>query len=94
MTQEEDKERPIPYIIDLSSNGILQIGWDKRMRPPETIDTIPPTKIAVEAHINIEEIRFWENSRSLKSIGDVVKLPKDPELVYFANETSRFYERM
>ena len=64
------------------------------MRPPEVIETIPPTKIAVESHIDLEEIRFQQRSQSLKSLGDVVRLPKDPELVYFANETSRFYERM
>ena len=75
MTQEEDKERPIPYIIDLSPNGVLLIGWDKKMRPPEIIESIPPTKIAVEAHIDLEEIRFWQKSRSLKSLGDVMKFP-------------------
>ena len=97
MTQPDDPDRPIPYILDLSQDGVLIIGWDKTMEPPEDFDRIPPTKIAVEPSIDLDEIRFWQDGiRSLQAdfLGDVVLDPSDPELVYFANATSRYYERM
>ena len=60
-TQEYDPERPIPYIVDLSVQGMLLIGWDRKMRLPDNFVEIPLTKIAVEEAFNVEEYRFFEN---------------------------------
>ena len=65
-TQEEDPNRPIPYIADLSSDGVLKIGWNKEMKPPKNITEIPPTKIAVEEGMSLEEYRFYEERRGLQ----------------------------
>lgn len=65
MTQEEDPDRPIPYIVNMEADGTLIIGWDREMNPPGNITEIPPTKIAVEANIDVESLRFWENRRWL-----------------------------
>ena len=51
MTQKIDPERPVPYIVDLSSTGMLKIGWNKEMAPPQNFTEIPPTMIAVEEGI-------------------------------------------
>ena len=40
-TQEQDPDRPIPFIVDLSRDGILKIGWNKEMIPPINITEIP-----------------------------------------------------
>ena len=95
MTQPDDPDRPIPKILDLTSDGIVVIGWDKTMDPPDEIDIIPPTKIAVEPSIDLEELRFWQDGkRKLQAdyLGEVVLDPTDPEYEYFTNGT--FYERM
>ena len=42
-TQKEEKDRPIPYIVGLSVDGVLQIGWTKVMKPPMNTTEIPPT---------------------------------------------------
>ena len=63
MTQKTDSDRPIPYIVDLSSTGILKIGWNKEMMPPQNVTEIPPTKIAVEDKIVLDDYRFFENRR-------------------------------
>ena len=64
-TQEYDPERPIPYIVDLSADGMLLIGWDRDMRPPQNFSDIPPTKIAVEEGVDLEKFRFYEHRRKL-----------------------------
>ena len=63
MTQKTDPDRPIPYIVDLSSTGVLKIGWNKEMVPPANVTEIPPTKIAVEEGLSLDDYRFFENRR-------------------------------
>ena len=67
------------------------------MQPPDNITQIPPTKIALEEVIDIEELRYEEderNYRNLRSYKDLELDPGAPEIVYFANDTDKFYERM
>ena len=59
-TQEDDPDRPIPYIVDLSVEGVLIVGWDRLMKPPANFTEIPPTKLAVEEDFNVEQHRFYE----------------------------------
>lgn len=40
------------------------------MKPPKNFTEIPPAKIAVEETINIDDLRFWENRRWLRSYAD------------------------
>ena len=42
-----DIEKPVPYIVSLTSGGILTIGWDRKMMRPDDIYEIPPAKVAV-----------------------------------------------
>ena len=65
MTLKTDPDRPTPYIVDLDSTGMLKIGWNKEMMPPKNVSEIPPTKIAVEEAINLNDRRFFENRRWL-----------------------------
>ena len=62
MTQiaEDDPDRPIPFIKDLSVEGVLIVGWDREMKTPANFTKIPPTKIAVEESLNVEKYRFYE----------------------------------
>ena len=60
-TQAYDPDRPIPFIVDLSVDGMLVIGWDRNMRLPDNIADIPPTKIAVEEGLDVEDYRFYEH---------------------------------
>lgn len=53
-----DPERPIPYVADMTSTGMLVIGWDRKMNPPNNITVIPPTKIAHKDYKNIDAYRF------------------------------------
>ena len=41
--QSQNKERPIPYIVDFSSTGVMTIGWDRPMKPYERPVEIPKT---------------------------------------------------
>ena len=59
------------------------------MKVPDDVGIIPPTKIAVEEQINIEQLRHRSGKRNLQN-SNIDEL----KLVYFANETNRFYERM
>ena len=36
----------MPYIVELTSTGILTIGWDRKMNQPADITEILPAKIA------------------------------------------------
>ena len=62
MTQieEDDPDRPIPFIKDLSVEGVLIVGWDREMKTPANFTKIPPTKIAVKESLNVEKYRFYE----------------------------------
>ena len=40
-------KRPVPYIARLSDTGLLAIGWDRRMQPPQAYRNIPLTKVAI-----------------------------------------------
>lgn len=64
-TQKEEKDRPIPYIVGLSVDGVLQIGWTKVMKPPMNTTEIPPTQIAIEEGMNLDDYRFTEKRRKL-----------------------------
>ena len=54
----DDPDSPIPYIMDLTADGICIIAWDRDMQPPEDYSVIPPTLIAVEQGMNLESYRF------------------------------------
>ena len=41
----------------MNGEGLLIIGWDRRMVPPDNINEIPPTKIAVEDVVNVDDLR-------------------------------------
>ena len=58
--EEDDPDRPIPFIKDLSVEGVLIVGWDREMRTPENFTEIPTSKIAVEESLNVEHYRFYE----------------------------------
>jgi len=92
-TQSADPERPIPYIVDLKADGTLIIGWDRKMMPPGNFSEIPPTKIAVEEGISIDDFRIWETRRWLQAEPDF-RLETEKFMVYFANATDHYYERM
>ena len=47
----EEKEQPIPYIKYVSPTGVVTIIWDRRMKPFEKPEQIPPAKVAVERTI-------------------------------------------
>ena len=64
------------------------------MRPPINITEIPPTKIAVEASMSLDDFRLIENQRWLKTIKDFSLQTNEPISVYFADKTTRFYEKM
>lgn len=42
-----DRAAPIPYIFDLSAEGVLKIGWDKTMRRVDSEQAIKKTKVAI-----------------------------------------------
>lgn len=58
--QEYKKDRPIPYILDLQQDGLLIIGWDRKMMTPANYSAIEPTKVAVEEDYTKDDARFWE----------------------------------
>ena len=67
-SQPDDPDRPIPYIKNLRPDGMLIIGWDRRMLVPN-YTAIEPSKVAVEVDYVQSEGRFWEDraSRSLRT---------------------------
>ena len=42
-----DPEKPVPYIVDLSTTGVLTIGWDRTMVPPGNYTEIPTAQVAI-----------------------------------------------
>ena len=40
-------DQPIPRIKDLTPTGILLIGWDRQMTPPEDFTEINPSKVGI-----------------------------------------------
>ena len=95
-TQEFDPDRPIPYIRDLRNDGLLVIGWDRKMSPPSNYSAIEPTKVAVEEEMERKDIRFWETRRKLQDYDytyyEVLENPS--KFSYFANNDTREYEMM
>ena len=47
-SEEFSPERPIPYIKELRTDGLLTIGWDRNMIVPQNYKEIEPARIAVE----------------------------------------------
>lgn len=94
--QEFEPDRPIPYIRDLRTDGLLIIGWDRRMTVPGNYTVIEPSKVAVEEQYERREDRFWEDRRvrSLRSYDDFEILENSIDMVYFADKNTRFYEQM
>lgn len=93
--QEDDPERPIPYIVDLNEDGVLKIGWSKVMSPTVNHTEISPTFIALEEGFELEDYRFWETQgRELRSYENFEVVRKEPRLEYFADEVARTYELM
>lgn len=96
-TQEYDPERPIPQILNLDESGILTIGWDRKMLRPDNITKIEPARVAVEENYEHEDERFWQDRRWLRSLRtyyDFEPRVGEHEVVYFADNTTRTYERM
>ena len=60
LTQEDDPDRPVPYVVDLSVDGVLIVGWDRVMRPFSNYTKLPTTKIAIEEDFEQEMYRFYE----------------------------------
>ena len=58
--QADDPDRPIPFIVDLSVDWVLIVGWDRLMKPPANFTEIPTAKIAVEEDFNVEKHRYSE----------------------------------
>ena len=44
-----DKDQPIPYIIDLSIDGLLKIGWNKKMKKINELGFLTENVIAVRS---------------------------------------------
>jgi len=36
-----DPQKPIPYVAEISQTGVMTIGWDKSMMPPNNYTVIP-----------------------------------------------------
>ena len=75
-----DRASPIPYVFDLSVNGILKIGWDTKMIRLLNDTAIKETKVA---------IKEWKNQteyarRKLHNSGEVILLTN--ETTYIAEE--------
>ena len=38
-------EQPLPYIVELTSTGVMTFGWDRKMSQPSNITEILPSKV-------------------------------------------------
>ena len=45
---EQAEDKPIPYIVNFSSTGMMEIGWSDKMNPPQNLTQIPPALVAVK----------------------------------------------
>ena len=74
---------------------MLEIGWDRSMLVPN-YTLIEPSKVAVDKDFNQSEVRFWEQRRvrGLREYDDFVILEAEPDIHYFADNQTRFYEQM
>ena len=52
-----DPEKPVPHIVSLSQDGVMQIGWDRDMVPPGNYTVIPETQVAVRSWDETERRR-------------------------------------
>ena len=57
---EAEPEKPIPYISRLTETGVLTIGWDREMDPPQKYEIIPEEKVAVEDYSRFSEREIEE----------------------------------
>ena len=46
--EEEQEDRPVPYVARVTQTGLVTIGWDQAMRPPADFKQIPAEKVALE----------------------------------------------
>ena len=58
--EEAGPEKPIPYISRLTETGVLTIGWDREMAPPQKYEIIPEEKVAVDDYSQFSEREIEE----------------------------------
>ena len=44
---DEDATKPLPYVIDFTSTGLMSIGWTRKLKPPSNYTEIPLSKLVV-----------------------------------------------
>ena len=69
--ENDESDRPIPYIVDFSPTGLMNIGWSDRMNPPKVLDDIPPALVAIQ--IPDDDSRRQLNSVSYDEVIFVAK---------------------
>ena len=45
--ESQDETKPLPYVIDFDSKGLMSIGWTRKLIPPQNYTEIPEEKIVV-----------------------------------------------
>lgn len=53
-----ERRRPVPFIVEFRPDGVLVIGWDSQMIPPQNLTRIPTTQVAIEADTGVNELRY------------------------------------
>lgn len=46
--EDETLQRPEPYILRITETGLVTVGWDQRMLPPNDYKEIPEKKVAID----------------------------------------------
>ena len=66
--EEEDYDKPMPYVINFDSTGLMQIGWSRKLNPPPNYPEIPQAKLVVSG-----------NPRQLQEANRVVPVRENSE---------------
>ena len=78
---EFNERQPIPYIRDLTTTGVLSIGWDRPMSKPKKTERIRPSRVAVQNRNSTDEDPYSIKNPGFVEAGDRRRL----EFRYFKN---------
>ena len=48
--EAKDENKPMPYIVDFNAEGLMTIGWTRKLVPPNNYSEIPETKVVVQGN--------------------------------------------
>ena len=64
--QKEQDNRPVPYIADFTSRGVLKIAWNQQMKPFTEPKEIPTSRIAVDYELYDDDASPSQDRRNLR----------------------------